>query len=157
LIPLAFFAYAAVAGPPFMLFWLCNACNLLLAAGYLIPWPRAVWIATLWLVVSMPIWFLDAWFRSGFELHSFLTHIAAPLLGLARLRRIPRPSPGVWWQALAFLTALQLVTRVTIGPTGNVNSAFAVYEPFARFTSSYPLYWLVNTAAFAVALLALER
>jgi hypothetical protein len=156
LLPLLFFAYAAAAGPPRMLLWLCNVCNLLLAAGLLLPWPRATWIATLWLVVSMPIWFLDAWYRSGFELHSFLTHIAAPVIGLAALRPVPKP-PRLWWQALAFLAALQLVTWAVLSPAGNVNSAFAVYAPFAGLAPNYPTYWVANTAVFAVALALLER
>jgi hypothetical protein len=159
-LPLAFFAVSAVAnlqaGTPVTLLWLCNVSNLLLAAGLAVPWPRATWIATLWLIVSMPIWAVDAALYNGFEAHSFLTHIAAPVVGLVALRRVAKPA-GIWWQALVFLAALQVVSRLVAAPATNVNAAFATYTPFARLLPSYPLFWLVNTAAFALVLFPLER
>jgi hypothetical protein len=159
-LPLAFFAVTTavniVDGTPAILLWLCNACNVLLAIGLAAPWPRAVWIATMWLVVSMPIWAVDAALYSGFEVHSFLTHVAAPLVGLYALRFVPKP-PGLWWQALTFLAALQLVSRLVTPPAANVNAAFATYQPLARLVPSYPVYWLGTTCAFALALALSER
>jgi hypothetical protein len=160
LLPVGFYAWAVAVNlldhTPANDLWLCNVLNLVLAAGLALAWPRGVALATLWLVVTVPIWAVDAALVSGFEVHSFATHFGALGLGLYAARRAPWPR-GLWWQALVFLAGLQIVTRLVTPAAENVNAAFAPYGPLARLCPAYPAFWLANTATFAVALFAVER
>ena len=163
LLPFSFFLLAAFvnarAGTLHNLFWVCNVMNLVLAASLAARWPRGIWIATLWLLTGTPLWLWDAILTNVFDVHSFLTHVAAAGLGVWALFRTPRPR-HLWWQAVLAAIALQLVTRALTPPETNVNVAFAAYGPVARalpgLAAWYPLAWAVNIATFCVTMLVLD-
>jgi hypothetical protein len=160
LLPAAFFAAAAAhnlaAGTPQMLLWVCNLANVLLAVGLAAAWPLAIWIATLWLLLGVPLWGMDAIVSGELLAHSFFTHVAAAVVGVLALRRTPRPQRALWWRAVLFGIGGQLAARLLSAPADNINVAFAPYHALAGVFPPFPAGWALNIAAFALLMAALE-
>ena len=163
LFPASFFLLAALVnlrdGTLYNLVWVCNVMNVALAASLALAWARGIWIATLWILIGSPLWFLDASLTGVFDAHSFLTHVVAAGLGVWALFRTPHPR-HLWWQALLVGFALQVITRQITPPEINVTIAFAAYAPIGRalpfLTGSFAVAWAANIGAFAVMLFCLD-
>ena len=137
------------------LLWICNVSNLLLAAGLLSRSGTVTWVATLWLLVGMPLWLWDG-LTDAFASHSFVTHVGSATVGLLSLSALDKRR-RVWWMALGYATALQWLSRAVTPPGPNVNSAHTVYRQLTGVFSSYPTYWVVSFIGLLVVFAVLER
>lgn len=159
LLPLAILGLAVAVnlhdGTPSTILWICNVCNGLLGVSLLLAWPRGIWIATLWLLAGLPLWLLDGFLTSRFEVHSFFTHFVTPALGLYALRRVPRPR-HLWWQAVLFGIGLQLVSRALTPPSENVNLAFTSYHSLQGALPGFATSWIIHLLGFTALMLGLQ-
>lgn len=154
-----FFAWTAYGyfqnGNQAELWWICNVSNVALGIGMLAAWPGLTWIATLWILLGIGPWLLDGFSVSGFQAHSFFTHLGSAALGLYAMSRLPA-KPGIWWRAALFFYGVQLATRLATGPRFNVNQVYDMHESFRAQFTSYWVYFALNTVFFVAGLLALE-
>lgn len=160
LLPLGFLSLAvavnARSGTPETLLWICNVSNALLAIAIFAAWPRGLWAATLWLIVGMPLWFIDSWANHTLAPHSFLTHIVSAALGVWAVRRVPAPE-GIWWQSLIYGVSLCGLARLLTAPEANVNLAYRVPGPTTELMPSFAVSWVVHTAALGAALWGVQK
>lgn len=136
-------------GRPEDLLWTCNVAALLVAVGLLARRPAVTAVGTLWLAAGTPLWLADLLAGGEFLPTSLFTHFGSLSLGLLSARRdgVPRHT---WWRALLGLIALQQLARLVTPREANVNMAFRVYGPLAHIAPSYPAYWALSTALFAL-------
>lgn len=114
----------AIGYPLANLLWSCNVATLLLAIGLASGRERVVAIGTLLLIVGEPFWIFGI-LIGDFTVTSPLTHVVAPLVGLASLRRSGSPR-GIALPALAVVSLATLAARA-IGPASeNVNLAHVI-------------------------------
>jgi hypothetical protein len=92
----------AIGYPLANLLWSCNVATLLLAIGLASGRERVVAIGTLLLIVGEPFWIFGI-LIGDFTVTSPLTHVVAPLVGLASLRRSGSPR-GIALPALAVVS-----------------------------------------------------
>jgi len=123
--------------------WMCNLSNLLLAVGLLTQRLRLVWIATMWLVVGVPIWAWEAWVSSRLSgPHALLTHCGATVLGLYSVRVWRGDARPRWVVGLAsaFGVAAWVSSRFLTPEQLNINVSHRVHDALAESFSSYGLY-----------------
>jgi hypothetical protein len=158
-LPIAFFAATLIAHArdesAWTLLWMCNVSNLVLAAGFLLGRQWLIWLATLWLIVGLPLWIWNTILNDDLHLHSVFTHGVAPFMGLWAIRGRP-PVRGAWALALLLGMSLQVFCHFVTPPELNINVSHATYKGLPDVFSSYPVYAALNTLAFAVALWAIE-
>ena len=156
-VPIGFLLYAYLSyHRTWELLWICNAANLLLAWALFSASRRLLWLATLCLLVGAPMWLIHLNVRGHFFPHSFLTHVIAPILGLALIRGGPRVI-GVWKYAFGFGIAVQVLSRAISPPALNVNVSHASYFRGDSILANYWVYWLGCASLIAVTLYGLER
>ena len=148
--------HAAVSvkrGEPQDLLWACHIAALLVGIGLLLGSVTLNAIGLLWSSVGTAFWIL--YLATGGELiaASFLTHGSALVAGTIGVRRLGMPR-GAAWKAMAAFVLLWIATRVLTPPSANVNLAFAVYDGWQGWFSTYPIYLamllLIGCAAFAL-------
>ena len=160
LVPFGFVAWTAAIyvgkGEGWTVLWLCDICNVMLGLGLILDRPRWIWISPMWLVAGTPLWLLDDMARGELRANAVGIHLVSGALGLVAMRagRVPG---RVWPEAVGWLIAAQLVSRLVTPPELNVNLAHQVYPALAPWFPHYAAYWLFNVVAFALALMVLER
>lgn len=159
-LPIVFFAVTLASHArdhsAWTLLWMCNLCNLVLAAGLLLRRQWLIWVATTWLILGLPLWIWNTFLNSDFHLHSLFTHAVAPIVGLWAMRGRPAVR-GTWMVATLFGAAVQGVCRAITPPELNINVSHASYKGLPDIFASYPVYATLNLIAFALALLAMEK
>ena len=129
------------------LMWMCNVSNLLLAAGLWTGRLRVVWVATMWLLVGVPVWGWEAWVSGRISgAHALFTHFGAAILGAYAIRRWRGAELPRWPVALATLFGLlvQGLTRLVTPENLNVNIAFRVHDAMTSSFASYSVYWVYS-------------
>lgn len=158
-LPIAFFAVTLAShardDSAWTLLWMCNLCNLVLAAGLLLRRQRLIWLATIWLILGFPLWIWNTFLNNDFHLHSLFTHAVAPVMGLWAMRGQPALR-GTWALAVLFGVAVQTLCRLVTPAELNINVSHATYKGLPGIFASYPVYAVFNIAVLAVALLAIE-
>jgi hypothetical protein len=162
-VPLASFLaqlhYVCGQGRVLQILWVCHMANLFLAAGLFLRSAQAgsrVWrvtdafirVATLWLVIGLPLWLKDLGAEGPPNVETVLTHVAGLACGLWALSRI-RASRETWWQAFAAYLVLQTLCRFVTPESLNVNIA---HGPYGVWERSYLEYWLLTTVLSVVVL-----
>lgn len=137
------------------LLWICNVSTLMLGVGLVLAQPPLVKTAVLWLIVGTPLWLIDAVHSGEWHVHSFVTHLVGPVLGVMALRG-QRPERRVWWIAVLFFCVLQLVTRLVTPPELNINVSHHVYPVVGPYFSTYAAYWTAHLALFSASLFGAE-
>lgn len=159
LIPLGFFVIRLVDyinwGTPSQIWWSCHVANLMLAVGMLLSNLLLIRLATLWLLLGLPPWGLDMALTKIVWPSSLLTHLGGAVLAVLVLAKV-RMARGVWWLALLWFVALQLLSYWLTDPKYNVNAAFHGYGPTQYWFGSVWQYWLVNTGLAGALLWELE-
>ena len=158
-LPLVFFLWTAYGyyrhGNEAELWWICNVSNIALGIGILAGLPALTWVATLWILMGIGPWILDGIQVSGFEAHSFFTHLGSAGIGLFAISRMPTRR-RIWRLATLFFFAVQLATRLATGPKFNVNQVYEMHESFRALFTSYWGYYALNTIFFVSGLFAIE-
>lgn len=159
LVPLGFFVIRLVDylkwGTPSHIWWSCHVANLTLAVGMLFGHLLLIRLAALWLILGLPPWALDMALTKIVWPSSLLTHLGGAVLAMLVLVKV-RMARGIWWLALLWFMALQLLSYWLTDPKYNVNAAFHGYGPTQHWFNSYWQYWLANTALAGALLWGLE-
>lgn len=159
-LPLAFFAaYLLMVcgeGRAGESLWMCHVANALLGCALLFGWPKLARIAVAWIVIGIPLWLIDAWVIRAIEPVSILSHFGGLAVGLYALSAV-RMRENPWLSGLVSFLAIQQLSRWVTDPGLNVNLAHQVYEGSRAWFARYEPYWLVTTAAAAVALWGIGR
>jgi hypothetical protein len=152
--------YAVQARPLVNMLWMCHLASVLIAAGLLARVPSLNAVGVLWLLIGLPLWFLDLARGGAFHPTSTLTHVGGLAAGLWGARRLGFPA-GAWWRAVLGMIALLLLSRAVTPPAENVNLAFAVWTGWEAVFPSHPLYVLAllvtSAGLFAAATPLLRR
>ena len=160
ILPLAFFAaYGVMAWSEKRadeIFWMCHVANVLLGCALLLDRPKLVRIATLWIVLGIPLWLIDAWVIRDIEAVSVVSHYGGLAVGLYALARI-RMSENPWLAGVCLYVVVQQACRLLTDPALNVNLAHQVYAGSRGWFGRYEVYWLMTTVLAAVFLWAIGR
>lgn len=146
---IAYAVYELRVGRVEYLLWSCNVATLLVAIGLLFRLPTFNAIGFLWLVIGLPMWVLDMLTGVGCHIFSVFTHVGGLLLGLAGTRQLGLPR-GAWWQALAALYLLHVVSRWLTPEDENINLAFRIWQGWEGYFPSHRVYILLLMAGTAV-------
>lgn len=142
-------------------FWLCHMAAVVLGVGLMAGSPVLTGIGVLWLLVGVPLWFVDLAMGGDFTWTSLLTHLGSAVSGATAILAFGMPRQ-VWWIALLGVGCLYLLCRAATPPAANVNLAFAVHRGWERWFPSYVWYvgllaamlsgifYLANMALFAL-------
>lgn len=131
--------------------WMCNAGNLVLAAGLFFEKPLLVRVSAIWTIPGLLVWFLYVVLAWGVFLTSTLAHIGGIAVAAIALKtyRLDRNS---WIYAFGWLLVMQVVSRLFTAPELNVNLAHAVQPGWERTFTSYWSFWLALTFVSALVL-----
>jgi len=155
ILPLIFFLAQAVhywrSNELAHLLWMCNIGSIVLALGLLFEKPALVRLSAIWAIPGLVIWFIYVVLPWGVFLTSALDHIGGLVVSLIALKRY-RMDRTAWRYAFGWYLIVQLISRFVTPPRFNVNLAHTVASGFERTFQSYWSFWLVLTAATAVAL-----
>jgi len=124
--------------------WACHLSTLLLGFGILLGVSVLIRIATLWIVVGVPLWLYDLLLGNELRIFSSLTHIGGLLIALYALSIIGFRST-TWLYALLLFFVLQAVCSVTTPEVLNVNVSQYIRAEWQWLFSSYSWYWIFNT------------
>src|SRR5438876_4379743 len=136
------------------LLWMCNAGNLLLAAGLFLGHRELIRAAALWTIPGLVIWI---WYVArDANLSSRLAHVGGILVGMIAWRRV-RMDGVAWRYAFAWSLFLQIVARLFTDPALNVNLAHSIQPGWEGVFSSYWKFRLTLTLLIALMLWLLGR
>jgi hypothetical protein len=153
--------YAALAavhlsrGEPQDLLWACHLAALLVGFGLLFRSPTMNAVGVLWSSFGTPLWALDLATGGEWIPTALLTHAAAIVIGVIGVRHLGLPRLAALKAMVAYL-ALWALTRAVTPPWANVNVAFAVYQGWQRWFTSYPSYFVMLLALGLAALMTAE-
>lgn len=154
-LPLLIFLYRLVqyiqVGTPDWIMYNCHVTMVLLSAGMVFGIPLLIRVATIWLVIGLPMWIIDAYFIQELWIASIVSHLGGFLLAIYAIRRV-RATGKSWGPAVAWFLLWQMVTRYTTAPELNINIAHTPYEFSRAWFGSYWAFWPL--CALAVGLLA---
>lgn len=157
IVPLCFFLahwhHHASLGQAEYILWLCNLNNLLLGAGLLLDQPVLFQAGILWLIPTLPLWFIESWEYRDFPVTSVLSHAGSVAFGLLFLKRIGM-NRNAWIAAVIWGFGVQLLCRLFTDPALNINVSHDMYPGWKNTFSHYWQFWIF-VAAEAVAGLAL--
>ena len=161
LLPLYFFLHTAVFywGTPEAphILWVCNISNILMGLGMLLGKQTWTLVGLVWIIAGIPLWLIDGFVVTGFEYHSFLTHISSPIIGFYFCRKQGPPSGIIWIYAFIYFVALQILTHYNTPPELNINVSHDSYGPFAGYFPNYTVYYLANAPLLMGYLFLLDR
>jgi hypothetical protein len=156
LIPLCFFLAHLVhhigIGEGQYILWLCNLNNLLLGFGLLLEIPVLFQAGILWLIPTLPLWFIESWEYKDFPITSILSHAGAVAFGLLFIKRIGM-SLNAWIVALVWGLAVQFVCRFLTAPVLNINVAHRAYPGWEMIFKHYWQFWLFVAFEASIVLL----
>ena len=154
-LPLIIFLYRLVqylqVGTPDWIMYNCHVTMVLLSAGMVLGVPLLIRIATIWLVIGLPMWLIDAYFIQELWIASIFSHLGGFLLAIYAIHRV-RATGQSWGPAVVWFLFWQMITRYTTAPELNINIAHAPYEFSQAWFASYWLFWPL--CALGVSLLA---
>lgn len=136
--------------------WMCIMSNLLLGLGLLLGWPGLVRLGVIWLIPGLPLWIMDTIRVGWVTVISVCTHVVAPMVGLAALRRIGA-ARNTWLHAFLWFLLLQELARLFTPQELNVNVAHTMYPGWERVFGAYWQYWLFISSGSAVMLWVVNR
>lgn len=157
LLPLLFFVAQAVhywrIDQLGHMLWMCNAGNLVLAAGLVFEKPLLVRVSAVWTIPGLIVWFLYVVLAWGVFLTSTLAHIGGIAVAAIAIKTY-RMDRNSWIYAFGWLLVMQVVSRLFTAPELNVNLAHAVQPGWERTFTSYWSFWVVLTLLAALVLWA---
>ena len=118
----------------------CNISNLMLGIGMIFGAPLLVRVATIWLIIGLPMWIIDAAVTRDLWWSSIYSHVGGFLIGLYAISKT-RATGRSWLPALIWFVFLQMITRYTTAPELNVNIAHFPYELIKGWFTSYWMFW----------------
>jgi hypothetical protein len=120
----------------------CHISNLLLGVGMIFRAPLLVRVATIWLIIGLPMWIIDAIVSWEMWWSSIYSHVGGFLLGLYAINKV-RATGRSWLPAMVWFAILQVVTRYTTAPELNINIAHFPYQLVEGWFPSYWMFWPV--------------
>src|SRR5262245_56567978 len=126
----------------------CHISTLLLGFGMVLGQTMLIRVASIWLVIGLPMWLIDAWVTEEIWLASVYSHLGGFLLALYAMNRV-RANGRSWFPALIWFVLLQLITRYTTQPELNINIAHYPYELVKNVFRNYWTFWPVCTLVVA--------
>ena len=129
-------------GTPDWIVTSCHVSTLLLGFGMVVGRMFMIRVASIWLVIGLPMWLIDAWVSREIWLASIYSHVGGFLLALYAMKRV-RATGRSWFPSLIWFVLLQLMTRYTTRPELNINLAHHPYELFKDSFSNYWTFWPV--------------
>lgn len=145
-LPLLIFLYRlwqyADFGEPGWIMYNCHITTLMLAIAMAAGSALLIRIASIWLVIGLPMWLIDAWVTQEIWIASITSHLGGFLLAMYAMRKV-RATGWSWFPAWAWFLFWQYVTRLTTKPVLNVNIAHTPYTACANWFSNYWSFWPV--------------
>jgi len=127
----------------------CHISNLMLGIGMIFRAPSLMRVATIWLIIGVPMWIIDAVVTQEMWWSSIYSHVGGFLIGLYAISKA-RATGRCWLPAMVWFVFLHVVTRYTTAPELNINIAHYPYELVKEWFASYWAFWpvclLVTTA-----------
>jgi hypothetical protein len=120
----------------------CHISNLLLGVGMIFRAPLLVRVATIWLIIGLPMWIIDAIVSWEMWWSSVYSHVGGFLLCLYTISKA-RATGRSWLPAMVWFVILQAVTRYTTAPELNINIAHFPYQLVKGWFPSYWMFWPV--------------
>jgi len=120
----------------------CHISNLMLGVGMIFGAPLLIRVATIWLIIGLPMWIIDAVVTRELWWSSIYSHVGGFLIGLYAIGKA-RATGRSWLPALIWFVLLQMVTRYTTAPELNINVAHFPYEMVKEWFTSYWAFWSV--------------
>jgi Phosphatidylserine decarboxylase len=94
----------------------CHISNLMLGVGMVFGAPLLVRVATIWLIIGLPMWIIDAVVTRDLWWSSIYSHVGGFLIGLYAITKT-RATGRSWLPALIWFVILQMITRYTTAVT----------------------------------------
>jgi len=155
LLPLVFFLAQVIHywryGGLGNLAWMCNVGNLLLAIGLFFDQRELIRAAAIWTVPGLGIWFWYVWLSGSTALSSTLAHVGGIIVAVFVIRRV-RMDRIAWLYAFIWYLFVQAFSRLAIARELNVNVVHFIQPGWENAFGSFWKFWLVMTAAVAIAL-----
>jgi hypothetical protein len=136
--------------------WSCHVANLVVAGGILFRRPDLNAVGFLWLLIGLPMWFVDLAVRGEFHPTATLTHVSGFLLSAVAAHAFGF-TRGAWWKASAGLIVLWLVSRLLTPQAANVNVAWRGWYGFETDHAPYAVYALFLLACVTGVFFSAER
>jgi hypothetical protein len=127
-------------GAPDWIIASCHVSNLMLGIGMIVRAPLLIRVATIWLVIGVPMWIIDAVVSRELWWSSIYSHVGGFLISLYAIGKA-RATGKSWLPAAIWFACLQLITRFTTAPELNVNIAHFPYELVKGWFTSYWTFW----------------
>ena len=118
----------------------CHVSNLMLGVGMILGLPLLIRVATIWLVIGVPMWIIDAIVTKELWWSSIYSHLGGFIIGLYAISKT-RSTGRSWLPALLWFVFMQITTRFTTAPELNINVAHSPYELVKGWFSSYWTFW----------------
>jgi len=145
-LPIIFFIARLIqynqVGTPDWIVASCHISNLMLGIGMIFGAPLLARMATIWLIIGLPMWIIDAVVTWEMWWSSIYSHVGGFLIGLYAISKM-RATGRSWLPALVWFVFLQMVTRYTTAPELNINVAHFPYELVKGWFTSYWMFWPV--------------
>ena len=129
-------------GAPDWIIASCNVSNLMLGIGMIFRAPLLIRVATIWLIIGVPMWIIDAVVSRELWWSSIYSHVGGFLIALYAISKA-RATGKSWLPAVIWFAFLQLITRYTTAPELNVNIAHFPYQLVKGWFTSYWAFWPV--------------
>ncbi|MCS6885256.1 MAG: hypothetical protein RMM17_12575 [Acidobacteriota bacterium] len=137
--------------------WMCNISNLLLAFAVAARSELLASVASMWLILGLPLWIIDLVEFGDVSLSTLLAHIGGASVSFWTLHSIGGIRRGCWLLAVGWYLLVQQLCRLWTKAQLNVNLAHAPRALGLLTVDDYRLYWLLTTILAALLLLLLER
>ena len=166
LLPVCFFIaraiqYVAIAKTPEQMLWSCHVSNLMLAVGMFLGAPVLIRVAVFWQLLGLPPWIyattMEMAWTKPVTLVSIFSHLGGAIVAIIAIRYVGGKRWS-WIYSLIYFVILQQITRLVTdpGPYTNVNVAHFAYGGMKDWFTDYWKYWIANTSAMSLTLIALE-